>query len=121
MGTKLRSILIYVGVSVLFTASYLLGSKVPTGNVLGSLAGNAGVVALIGGLFQMFRDNTAHERRTVSSRRANVPFRRTTSIECFGLSVGRAGFSSVSSNRCTTCLTSICLSLPASKCAARLS
>jgi hypothetical protein len=58
----IRSVLLYVGLAVIFAGSYFLAATLPAGVILQSIAGNVGVVALIAALFQMFRDHAAHER-----------------------------------------------------------
>lgn len=57
-----RSVLLYVGLTVIFAGSYFLAATLPAGEILQSIAGNVGVVALIAALFQMVRDHAAHER-----------------------------------------------------------
>jgi hypothetical protein len=59
---------IYIGLGVIFAASYLLASSLPAGDVLRGIAGNVGLAALIGALFRMFRDEAAHERAILMRR-----------------------------------------------------
>jgi len=52
---------VYAGLFVVFAASYALADALPAESLLRTVAGNVGVAALIGALFQLLRDHAAHE------------------------------------------------------------
>lgn len=68
MGSKARAIVLYGGLAAVFAGSYFLAATLPAGDILQSIAGNVGIAALIGALFQLFRDHAAHEREVLLRR-----------------------------------------------------
>jgi hypothetical protein len=59
---------VYVGLAILFVASYMLASTLPTGAIIQDVAANVGIAALVGALFQLFRDHAAQERELLVRR-----------------------------------------------------
>jgi hypothetical protein len=68
MGSRVRVVVLYVGLAAIFAGSYFLAATLPAGDVLQSIAGNVGIAALVGALFQLFRDHAAHERELLLRR-----------------------------------------------------
>jgi hypothetical protein len=57
-----RSAWVYVVLAVAFVAFTAIAYVLPTGTILAGVAGNVGVVALVCALFQLLRDQAAHEK-----------------------------------------------------------
>lgn len=57
-----RSAWVYVVLAVAFVTFTAIAYVLPTETILAAIAGNVGVVALVGALFQLFRDQAAHEK-----------------------------------------------------------
>jgi hypothetical protein len=60
--TKHGSIWIYVVLATTFVACTSIAYELPAQGILTAIVGNTGVVALVGALFQLFRDQAAHEK-----------------------------------------------------------
>jgi len=58
----------YVVLGAIFVGFASLAYVLPVGSILAAVAGNVGVVALIGALFQLFRDQAAHDKQVWLNR-----------------------------------------------------
>jgi hypothetical protein len=58
----------YVVLAAVFVGFASLAYVLPADSILAAVAGNVGVVALVGALFQLFRDQAAHEKQVWMSR-----------------------------------------------------
>jgi hypothetical protein len=62
------SVWTYLVLAVIFVGVTSLAYALPAQSALASIAGNVGVVALVGALFQLFRDQAAHEKALTLKR-----------------------------------------------------
>jgi hypothetical protein len=65
---KPHSIWPYLILAATFVCFTSLAFVLPAQNILAAIAGNVGVVALVGALFQLFRDQAAHEKAIALKR-----------------------------------------------------
>jgi hypothetical protein len=65
---KPKSVWPYVMLVVVFVVFASLAYVLRADDILAAIAGNVGVVALIGALFQLFRDQAAHDKATALAR-----------------------------------------------------
>lgn len=65
---KPRSIWPYVVLAAVFVACTSAAYVLPATNILAAVTGNVGVLALVGALFQLFRDQAAHEKSIALTR-----------------------------------------------------
>jgi hypothetical protein len=63
MTPRTKSTMLYIGLTVLFVASYALAATLPAEAILRQAAASTGICALVGALFQLFRDSTAFDRQ----------------------------------------------------------
>ena len=62
------SVWTYLVLAVVFVGVMSIAYALPAQSILASIAGNVGVVALVGALFQLFRDQAAHEKALMLKR-----------------------------------------------------